>query len=274
MPMTTANGVDLYHEVRGDGPPVLFIMGASGDGGHFDKVADLLADEFTVITYDRRGTGRSPRPDRWTTSSPGQQADDAAALLKRLGVGPAVVFGTSAGGTYALCALVRHPRLVRGCILHEPVLARLYDDPDGIRSVIALARRAAAEGGPGWAMERFWRLVAGDDGWHRLDPAVRDRMSATAEVFVDVELGTFEWYLPSAAEFAQITVPVHLMVSEEGRTPQHQAVGRLAERFRFPVHRVPGTHVSYWDHPEELSTGVRAILRDITDSGRPERGNR
>ena len=75
MPMVTVNGVELYHEIRGSGPPVLFIMGATGDGGHFDAVADLLADEFTVVTYDRRGNGRSPVPAGWTTTTPEEQAD-------------------------------------------------------------------------------------------------------------------------------------------------------------------------------------------------------
>jgi pimeloyl-ACP methyl ester carboxylesterase len=64
MPGVTVNGAELYYEVRGSGPPVLLIMGGTGDGGHFDTLADRLADEFTVVTYDRRGNGRSPiRPD-------------------------------------------------------------------------------------------------------------------------------------------------------------------------------------------------------------------
>ena len=50
MPRVTVNGTELYHEARGTGPPVLLIMGATGDGGHFDKLADVLADEFTVLT--------------------------------------------------------------------------------------------------------------------------------------------------------------------------------------------------------------------------------
>jgi alpha-beta hydrolase superfamily lysophospholipase len=37
-------------------------MGATGDAGHFERLAKLLADGFTVVTYDRRGNGRSPRP--------------------------------------------------------------------------------------------------------------------------------------------------------------------------------------------------------------------
>lgn len=63
MPTIRVNGTKIYHEVRGDGPPVLLVMGATGDAGHFETVADLLADEFTVLTYDRRGNGRSSRPD-------------------------------------------------------------------------------------------------------------------------------------------------------------------------------------------------------------------
>ena len=80
MPRVTVNGTELYYEIRGAGPPVLLIMGATGDGGHFDALADVLADEFTLVSYDRRGNGRSPTPDGWETTSPEEQADDAAGL--------------------------------------------------------------------------------------------------------------------------------------------------------------------------------------------------
>jgi pimeloyl-ACP methyl ester carboxylesterase len=55
--IATINGADLYYEVRGTGPTLLFIMGATGDGGHFDEVADHLTDEFTSFhrhALDRR----------------------------------------------------------------------------------------------------------------------------------------------------------------------------------------------------------------------------
>src|SRR5262245_60404752 len=122
MPRVTVNATELYYEVRGAGPPVLMIMGATGDGGHFDELADLLADESTVIAYDGRGNGRSHAPAGWRTTSAEEQADDAAALLDALETGPAAVFGTSSGGTFALCLLVRHPEGVRGAVLHEPGL--------------------------------------------------------------------------------------------------------------------------------------------------------
>jgi pimeloyl-ACP methyl ester carboxylesterase len=43
MPRITVNGAELFYEVRGSGPPVLLIMGATGDCGHLDALADLLA---------------------------------------------------------------------------------------------------------------------------------------------------------------------------------------------------------------------------------------
>jgi pimeloyl-ACP methyl ester carboxylesterase len=91
MPMIAVNGAELYHEVRGEGPSVLLIMGMTGDAGHFETFAELLADEFTVVSYDRRGNGRSPRPAGWATTSPADQADDAAALLAALSLSPAAV---------------------------------------------------------------------------------------------------------------------------------------------------------------------------------------
>ena len=70
MPQLEVNGAELYYEVCGGGPPVLLIMGFTGDAGHFETLADALASEFTVISYDRRGNGRSPRPPGWAATRP------------------------------------------------------------------------------------------------------------------------------------------------------------------------------------------------------------
>ena len=139
MPMVRVNGAELYHEVRGSGPPVLLIMGSTGDGGHFDTLADLLGDEFTVIAYDRPGNGRSPAPAGWTTTSAVEQADDAAALVDSLAVGPLAVVGTSSGGNFALRMLTRHPAMVRGAVLHEPGVYAVLDDFDVAVESLSLA---------------------------------------------------------------------------------------------------------------------------------------
>ena len=95
-----AGTTKLYHEVRGSGPALL-IIGGTGDAGEWANLAPTLAQECTVVTYDRRGMSRSPRPDGWTATSMAEMADDAAALLGALDLAPAVVVGHSGGASMA-----------------------------------------------------------------------------------------------------------------------------------------------------------------------------
>ena len=265
MPTFTVNGAELYHEIRGTGPPVLLIMGATGDGGHFDGLADLLADEFTVVTYDRRGNGRSPVPPGWTTTSPEEQARDAAALLDALGVGPAAVFGTSSGGNYALCLTVRHPEAVRGTLLHEPGLYAVLDDFDAVRTPArTVIREAMRAGGLVAAVEAFWRYVAGADGWDRLPPALRDRLRAAAGTLLEVELGTYELYMPDDEALGAIATPLGLIVSKEGPAFFAAIASRFGRRMDLDVGVVPGSHAAYHDHPHELADAIRSFLRKLS----------
>ena len=108
MSLVEANGTTLYYEVRGQGPPFLMIPGTPGYSAHYVPVAELLADEFTVVTYDRRGNTRSPRPQGWVRTSVREQADDAAALVESLELAPAAAFGLSSGGVLGTARPARH----------------------------------------------------------------------------------------------------------------------------------------------------------------------
>jgi pimeloyl-ACP methyl ester carboxylesterase len=268
MPRVTVNGTELHHEVRGAGPPVLLIMGATGDGGHFDATADLLAGEFTVISYDRRGNGRSPAPAGWTTTSPEEQADDAGALLEALGVEHAAVLGTSSGGNFALCLLARRPELVRGALLHEPGLYALLDDPDAVRAPVrALVAAAMASGGPSAAVERFWDYMTGDDGWARLPPGLRARLRATAGTLFEVELGTYERWLPADAALTGIGARVRLLVGTDSPPFFAEIADRLGERIGVEVATTPGGHAVYHDDPHGFAEAVAQPLREIGEAG-------
>ncbi len=119
MTEITVNGSRLHHEVRGNGPPVLFISGATGDAGHWTGAADAVSDEFTVVTYDRRGNSRSPRAPERSEAPVTEQADDVAALLEELDLSPAVAYGSSSGAIYLTDALLWHPGVLAGAVLHE-----------------------------------------------------------------------------------------------------------------------------------------------------------
>jgi hypothetical protein len=96
----TTEGDELYYEVRGQGQPLLMIPGGGGDGGSYSAVADILLDEFKVITYDRRANARSTMndPQNFEIS---QQSRDAVAVLRAANETSAFVFGRALQNSYA-----------------------------------------------------------------------------------------------------------------------------------------------------------------------------
>lgn len=112
------NGTTLYAEVRGSGSAVLLVHAGGEDAEQWRPVAERLTD-FTVVTYDRRGTLRSGRDD-WPGAGSAQHADDAAGLIGALGLDDVLVFGASSGGIPALQLALRHPKLIRRALIYEP----------------------------------------------------------------------------------------------------------------------------------------------------------
>lgn len=108
------NGLNLYHEVYGalgsSKPPLLLIPGAFMGADSMTAWADAFACERAVIVFDQQGHGRTA--DTAREMSYEQFADDAAALLRALGVEQADVMGYSQGGGVALQLAIRHDPLV------------------------------------------------------------------------------------------------------------------------------------------------------------------
>ena len=116
MPTAEANGLELYFERAGSGPPLLFISGTGGDLRINPNVFDgPLAKRFDMVAYDQRGLGRSEKPDR--PYSMADYADDAAALMGEQGWDQALVVGVSFGGMVAQELAIRHPGRVKRLVL-------------------------------------------------------------------------------------------------------------------------------------------------------------
>src|SRR5437868_11093465 len=90
-----SNGVRLHYEVMGEGPPLVFVHGMCGRGAVWAGQVQRLADEFTCVSYDRRGHGSSS--DAEAPHSVPLHGDDFAALVKGLGLPPVVLVGSSGG---------------------------------------------------------------------------------------------------------------------------------------------------------------------------------
>jgi pimeloyl-ACP methyl ester carboxylesterase len=144
MPHVTVKSLSLYYEIGGasDAPPVLLIPGLSGDHRVWGPLASMLSN-CRVISFDNRDSGQSQR-----ASGPyaiKDMAEDAAGLLKELGIARAHVVGYSMGGAIAQELAISFPQLV-----DRLVLLATYDaaDPRGaalFRGFASLRRDLARE---------------------------------------------------------------------------------------------------------------------------------
>jgi pimeloyl-ACP methyl ester carboxylesterase len=267
------NGASLYYERRGVGPTVLFISGATGDAGHWTEVGDALADEYSVLTYDRRANSRSPYPDGWNAAPVDEQADDAAALLTALGLAPAVAYGNSGGAIILTSLVIRHPDVLRGAIFHEPAYLAVTPAAEEIGAELRqLIGDGMARGGPRMATELFLRWVAGDEAFESFDPELRDRMLGNGEVLFGLELEGAMAYLPTPDQLSEVRVPCVVAAGADNADPAaahhwfYDASRWLAEGLGAPLVETPGAHVPQATHPRALAKTLRPIIGELAAS--------
>lgn len=116
MPFLEINGLDLYYERYGAGPPLLNISGSGGDLRRASPATNPLNKHFDVVHYDQRGLGQTSIPDGPYTMK--EYADDAASLMTAVGWESAHVMGTSFGGMVAQHLAVLHGERINRLVLN------------------------------------------------------------------------------------------------------------------------------------------------------------
>ena len=159
-------GECFVRDSGGDGPPVLLLHGwtVTADLNWYAQYGPLADAGFRVLALDHRGHGRGIRAlENFDLED---CADDAAGVLRELGIGPAVVAGYSMGGPISLLTARRHPdggpgaRAVRDVLALERAADAAAVVVDG--TVAAAARRRAVQRVP-------WHLARGRDAGQRRD---------------------------------------------------------------------------------------------------------
>ena len=110
------DGTQIAYDQIGSGPVVILVDSALADRTLCVKLAGLLAKEFTVINYDRRGRGDSTNTQPYAVE---REVEDIEALIDATG-DSAFVFGSSSGAVLALEAASRLPGRIRKQVLYEP----------------------------------------------------------------------------------------------------------------------------------------------------------
>jgi pimeloyl-ACP methyl ester carboxylesterase len=280
-------GADIHYEVRGTGP-LLLVIGQPMTAEPFGPLADALADEHTVVTYDPRGVGRSTVDDTTADVTPEAEADDLAGIITELGGGPADVVGSSGGAVAGLALVARHPELVRRLVAHEPPLPELLPDAAAIRAAVDGIQEAYRAAGAGAAWGGFVSLVTydglvpddgvppaswpppgmegADGGENGGEPAAPPEPSAKQaaddELFFLRMLKPFtRWQPPVDALRAHGGVVV--AVGQESHQESARRSGEaLAERLGTTPVELPGGHGGFMGDAAGFAEAVRVVLKD------------
>jgi pimeloyl-ACP methyl ester carboxylesterase len=261
-------GASLYYEVRGEGPLLLLIAGGSADAGAYEPMAARLAADYTVVTYDPRGSSRSPLDGALEDQRIEVHSDDAHLLLDLLATEPAGVFGSSSGAIVGLDLMARYPERVRVLIAHEPPAVEMLPDAIEQRAFIDEVYDTYRRAGVDAAMQLFaGGIGVGDQAPPReaqLPPSIVEmmsRISANNEFFLAHEVRPFTRFVPDVPAVQAVVARIVMAGGRDSRAHlPYRAAAALAERLGSPVVDFPGGHAGYITQPAEFATQLTDVL--------------
>jgi pimeloyl-ACP methyl ester carboxylesterase len=260
-------GDTLYFEVRGSGEPLLLIHGGIVDSGSFARAADLLATDYSVITYDRRGYSRSTRRDPQNFEV-GQQARDAVAVLGAAGHASALVVGNSGGAIVGLEMAKSQPQTVEALVAHEPPTMRVLPNAEALLAEYARISLTAWTDGAERAMQMFTALnpiPRTESDAAAVSAEDMARIRGNIEFFVKYEMPPFAIYRPDVAIIRNNGVPVVLGVGEQSLDQSAgQTAPILAAQFGCPLITFPGHHTSFLGMADAWVATLREALNAVT----------
>jgi 3-oxoadipate enol-lactonase len=255
MPFLTLNGIELYYEVHGEGPTVVFCHGAGGNHLSWWQQIPVFREHFRCIVYDSRAFGRS-----LDVEGGGRQWfwQDLAGLLDHLGVEQTAIVAQSMGGRTAVPFAMRAPGRTWAIVLAgtnggavtEEVRLAQDEYKASLPKGSTLNDRALA---PGYAerdppREFLFRSI------NRLNPKrPRD--------FLAIPAG---YRGSSAQRLVESGIPILFLVGE------HDAIippdiNRLCHEAvpgsRYEVIKDAG-HSAYFERPDEFNAAVMSFLKE------------
>ncbi len=211
MPYANSNGVRIYYEVEGQGPPLVLAHGGMGNIGWWRRYGyvDALRNDLQLVLFDLRGHGQSDKPHGESAYGV-HMVHDVITVLDDLGIGEAHYWGYSGGAWIGLQAAVLFPSRFTSFIYGAEAKGVYYD----------AEVKAESE-----QMVSSWKLLQTDpDSYLRQREKVLTRPLATeekrvfldqdAEALVSVAEATFNAPLITNNDLSRISVPVLMYCGE------------------------------------------------------------
>jgi len=254
MACFTHEGRRLQYRVRGEGPLILVLPGATASSFHHQGDLDRLSTQFGLraAALDLPGTGASDRLDHWPDDWWTLSARAAAALIEHLGERRAIALGTSGGAIVALRLALLYPEHVRA-VIADSFIDR-WENPDDLRAEMAGREARTPE------QIAFWSDGHGPD-WEAAVDADSDLLRRFADAGGD-------WFGDTVADVA---CPVLLtgslrddLIPDVGQRALHMAL--TIPDCRVCLHN-QGGHPLMWSQPEAFYAAARMFLNGVLGLG-------
>jgi pimeloyl-ACP methyl ester carboxylesterase len=273
-----ANGVELHYIEKGAGVPVIFVHGGLEDYRAWGDQVEAFSGRYHAVAYSRRYNFPNVGAGVAGDYSPVVDAEDLAALIRRLKLAPAHVIGYSYGAYAALFLAQRHPELVRSLVLAEPPALPL------------LPRIAGGEALRTEFMAKVWQpavagfresdeagVRAGVNGFGEIGYSGTDEKMTFDSLPPDVRAVVLdnapEWRALTRSKNAFPSLPISaierirtptLLMGGARSLPLAHAIDGLLERSLPHARRVviaDATHDMWSEHPEECRDAALRFLK-------------
>ena len=265
-----SGSIDLYYEDHGSGRPVVLIHGYPLSGRAWDRqLPALLEHGHRVITYDRRGFGKSSQPT--TGYDYDTFANDLRMLLETLGLREVTLVGHSMGTGEVTRYLGRFgaARVARGVLVSPipPFLRHAPDNPEGVpASLFEGFLQAARQDTPAWMkgfLDNFYNIdklrgTLVSDQAYQASWNLAVTASATAAVAC---IPT--WETDFRADLPKIDVPMLVIHGDDDQVLPYAKTGARLVGLLSDVQAViiaGGPHAIAWTHAEQVNNALLQFL--------------
>jgi len=261
-------GAAIVYDYVGTGPLLLTIAGGGGDAIRYAPMARLLADAYTVVSYDRRGNSRSTG-DATADLDMARSARDAAAVIRALGAERAYVFGNSGGASIGLKLAEDTPDVIAGLVAHEPPIIAILPDAARWRAFDEEVHETYLTQGLGPAMRLFFSSLVGFDA----PPPPPGAASGgprnigggpNMDFFMAREFLPISTYAPDLDAIARQRVPIVAAAGRRSADAYYARTARLlAERLGCRYAEFPGNHNAFMNDTAAFAASLREALQQF-----------
>jgi aminoacrylate hydrolase len=268
MPKAAVDGIEIYYETYGSGPPLFLVPGLGGVGNYWAPQIKPFSERFTVVVHDHRGTGQSTRSK--ISYSVDQMTNDLLGLMDALGIDKAHLVGHSTGGAIGQTMAIEYPDRIDRLVLYaswtkcDPFMRRVFETRKTL--LLESGVEAYIKATPVFLYPDWW-INQNADAFEKAD---RDLIPSFPSVQIAASRCDAVMKFDRVNQLSEIrTHPLVLCAADDFLTPSYFSRA-LAEQIRGAELKIlpRGGHCVSQTEPESFNEAVLSFLQAQPRSSR------